>query len=297
MVSFRPPPTKSGQWLRLGLTALVAVHVVMSAWIVVQFDGVYTEGAPAPSEIHALIAIDKDQTLIDVKIERATALFMYSLNRDSSATIEGNGTINSNNTDDSKNSADTNEESSENLNLTRKITLGLLATLVFCEVLLICRVSNFSSWLRTFVWFVLIAFFVIVIPLSYVSDLGGIEGVEFGSEKDVNAMVHIEDSSNITIVPLGLKMDYQFGGYDLGLINPENRSEIIANPPPSDSEEAKSWIRFESEFSIAMGKNLDTLVFFPIVWFFIPAFSAENDDESTESTKKYTADVDIDESE
>ena len=77
MVALRPPPTRSGQWIRLVMTGLIALHVALSAWMVIQFEGVYTEGRPAPSEIHALIAVDKDHTLVDVKIEKATALILY----------------------------------------------------------------------------------------------------------------------------------------------------------------------------------------------------------------------------
>ena len=44
MVALRPPPTRSGQWIRLVMTGLIALHVALSAWMVIQFDGVYTEG-------------------------------------------------------------------------------------------------------------------------------------------------------------------------------------------------------------------------------------------------------------
>ena len=49
----RPAPTKFGAGVRLTATVLIAVHVLLSAWLVVQFEGRYTEGAPSPSNIKA----------------------------------------------------------------------------------------------------------------------------------------------------------------------------------------------------------------------------------------------------
>ncbi|MCS5535159.1 MAG: hypothetical protein NZ802_04830, partial [Candidatus Poseidoniales archaeon] len=119
------------------------------------------------------------------------------------------------------------------------------------------------------------------------SSLGGIEGADFGGDRNYDAMVHMEDSFGFHIVPLGLVMNYDFSGYDLGLVDPENRSAVIDSPPAAGSDEAKSWIAFESTFSIASGKNVLSLLFLPFVWFFIPANPAKStDDEPGEETAK-----------
>ena len=54
----------------------------MSAWLVVQFDGRYTEGKPSPTNIKAIIAVDDEQTLIDIKMENSTSFVLYMLGRD-----------------------------------------------------------------------------------------------------------------------------------------------------------------------------------------------------------------------
>ena len=74
------------------MTVLLAIHVFISAWLVATAEGVYTEGKPAPTEAHSLIAIDKDQTIIDVEIKQATAFFFYALERDSDASVPVNDT-------------------------------------------------------------------------------------------------------------------------------------------------------------------------------------------------------------
>ena len=284
MVALRPPPTRSGQWIRLVMTGLIALHVALSAWMVIQFEGVYTEGRPAPSEIHALIAVDKDHTLVDVKIEKATALILYSMSRDENASAP-KSTDDSDTTDDDKDELSP-EEKIDYLNFTRISTLVLLAFLVICEVLMMFRIRH-VSWLRVFTWTTVMLCFVLVLPMAYFSSLGGIEGADFGGDRNYDAMVHMEDSFGFHIVPLGLVMNYDFSGYDLGLVDPENRSAVIDSPPAAGSDEAKSWIAFESTFSIASGKNVLSLLFLPFVWFFIPANPTKSiDDEIGEETAK-----------
>ena len=284
MVALRPPPTRSGQWIRLVMTGLIALHVALSAWMVIQFDGVYTEGRPAPTEIHALIAVDKDHTLVDVKIEKATALFLYSMSRDENASAS-KSTDGSDTTDDDKDELSS-EEKVVYLNFTRNSTLVLLAFLVICEVLMMFRIRH-VSWLRVFTWTTVMLCFVLVLPMAYFSSLGGIEGADYGGDRNNGAMVHMEDYFGFHVVPLGLVMNYDFRGYDLGLVTPENRSAVIDNPPVNGSEDAESEIAFESTFSIATGKNVMSLLFLPFVWFFIPANPTKStDDETGEETAK-----------
>ena len=78
----RPKAHPAFAVLRIAVTLLIAVHVFISAWLVATVDAAYTEGRPSPTEINSIIAIDKDQTLIDVEIERATSLLLYTLSRD-----------------------------------------------------------------------------------------------------------------------------------------------------------------------------------------------------------------------
>ena len=81
----RPAPHRAFGAVRLSITVLLAVHVFISAWLVATVEGTYTEGKPAPAAVHSLVAIDKDQTMIDVEIKNATPLFLYTLTRDADA--------------------------------------------------------------------------------------------------------------------------------------------------------------------------------------------------------------------
>ena len=81
-MSLRPAPTRVGAVIRVSATAFIALHIVLSAWLVVQFEGQYTEGRPSPTTIKATVAVDDEQTLIDVKMERSTSFVLYMYARD-----------------------------------------------------------------------------------------------------------------------------------------------------------------------------------------------------------------------
>ena len=86
----RPTPHPAFGAVRLAVTAFLAVHVFISAWLVATVEGAYTEGRPAPTEVHSLVAIDKDRTMIDVEIKKATSFFVYTLIRDGDASVPVN---------------------------------------------------------------------------------------------------------------------------------------------------------------------------------------------------------------
>ena len=83
----RPRPHRAFGAIRLGVTLFLAVHVFISAWLVITVEGAYTEGKPAPTAAHSLVAIDKDRTMIDIEIKKATSFFFYALERDGDAGV------------------------------------------------------------------------------------------------------------------------------------------------------------------------------------------------------------------
>ena len=62
-----------------------------------------------------------------------------------------------------------------------------------------------------------------------------------------------------------------FSGYDLGLVDPDNRSNVTAAPPAEESEDARSFLALESTFSVGFGKNMDALLLVPMVWWMCPS--------------------------
>ena len=120
-------------------------------------------------------------------------------------------------------------------------------------------------------------------PASYVLDLAGdddgeeAEGDEtiadetFVAQTEQGSMAHEETSIERTFLPTGVRFEMMFNGYDLGLVEPENYSTVRNQPPAANDTDAQSFVQFESVLDLKYGKNLPSLFFIPLLWYFFPA--------------------------
>jgi hypothetical protein len=274
----RPPPHRAFGFIRLSVTVFLAVHVFISAWLVATAEGIYTEGKPAPTEAHSLIAINKDQTLIDIEIKRATAFFFYALERDGDAAVTATG-----DEPDSPNESGEVDEQGENeerewLAFGRQsIKLGL-ALLVLSELLMLSS-FRWRHHVRSLAFLGTLVAFSVIFPACYMLELsgGGDEEEDStatntpGANIETVSFVHTNSSSDFSFIWLGVQLEADFSGYDLGLVEPENRTLVAENVPANGTRDSRSFIAFESTFDIQLGKNLDSLLILPIMWYLLPA--------------------------
>ena len=284
----RPSPRRAFGYIRFAVTVFLAVHVFISAWLVATAEGVYTEGRPSPTEAHSLIAIDKDQTLIDIEIKRATAFFFYALERDGDAAVPVNDTASSNQTttvNETDEPSETDEvtergetEEREWLAFGRQsIKLGLVF-LILSELLMLSS-FRWRHHVRSLAFLSTLVAFSVVFPACYMLELsgGGDEQEDStatntpGANLETVSFVHTNSSSDFSFIWLGVQLEADFSGYDLGLVEPENRTSVAQNVPETGSKDSKSFIAFESTFDIQLGKNLDSLLILPIMWYLLPA--------------------------
>lgn len=296
----RPKAHPAFAVLRIAVTLLIAVHVFISAWLVATVDAAYTEGRPSPTEINSIIAIDKDQTLIDVEIERATSLLLYTLSRDDVVVEnQSNDDGSQENTTESNDGAQTssnNDQSQGNskdwLEIGRSLIQISLVILVLSELSLLSKKKGLS-WLRLASFSLVIFAFFIAFPTCYMLDLGMGESSDAeddegsstvaentpGNDLEVAQFAHTSDYADTGLVWLGFQLETGFSGYDLGLVEPDNRTSVMESIPEDGSEDAKSFIAFEAVFSIQYGKNLDSLFMLPIMWFLLPAVGKTSSSE------------------
>ena len=71
-------------------------------------------------------------------------------------------------------------------------------------------------------------------------------------------------------------------GYDLGLVEKANQSAVRAEAPEPGSEDASSWVQFESRLTAKAGKNIQSLFILPVLWLVFPAMSLKKEDPSAE---------------
>lgn len=286
-IALRLSHSRIGDVTRLSFTVLVVIHVLISAWLVVDFEGRYTEGKPSPTNVNALIAVDNEKTLIDVEMENSTSFILYMLFRDySEPEVESNQTENQ--SDDSSKSKDSSDdESKEWLKLGRNMVFITMVLLIISEILVIIGIP-FRATLRALIWVSLVASFAIVIPSTYVLDLvGDDEESDEDSEEDSvtdslsqetfvqstesGSMAHEDSSIDSNLIFWGVQFNMMFSGYDLGLVEPENYTAIRAQPPEENSSDADSFVKFESNLKLKYGKNLPSLMLIPLAWFLLPA--------------------------
>ena len=270
----------------------MVIHVLISAWLVVDFEGRYTEGKPAPTNVNALVAIDSEKTLIDVEMENSTSFILYMIYRDySEPEIETNQSQGeSNDTSDEKEDDKQNKESdkkdTEWLKLGRNTVFVMMLLLIISEILVVIGMP-FKSTIRALMWIFLVASFSILIPATYVLDLVGDDGDDkdddekeetdslaqetFIETTETGSMAHEENSVETSLIPFGIQFDMMFSGYDLGLVEPENYTNVRETPPDENSTDAESFVKFESNLQLKYGKNLPSMLLIPIVWFILPA--------------------------
>ncbi len=278
----RPTPHPAFGAVRLAATAFLAVHVFISAWLVATVEGAYTEGRPAPTEVHSLVAIDKDRTMIDVEIKKATSFFLYTLVRDGDASVPVNESgeqdaPQANNGSETAPSESTEEEQERAwLDIGRQSVGVALVLLVLSEALMLTGV-RWRHHVRTLAFLSTLVAFSVVFPACYMLELsGGEEDDETatntpGAEIETVSFVHTNSSSDVSLVWLGLQLNAGFSGYDLGLVEEENRTTVAASIPEPGSKDASSYIAFESTFQIQLGQNLDSLLILPFLWYVLPA--------------------------
>lgn len=271
----RPQPHRAFGILRLAFTLLLAAHVFISAWLVATVDGAYTEGKPAPTEAHALVAIDKDQTQIDLRIERATAFFFYTLERDDGASVPVNNSQGGDVADD-EGESDTSAQR-DWLSFGRNSIKASLVLLVLSELLMLAS-FRWKHHVRTLAFLFTVVSFALL-PVYYAMDLG--EGGDNENESTATntpganietvSFVHTNSSTDFQLIWLGMQLEADFSGYDLGLVIPENRTQVAEAVPLKGSADANSFIAFESTFEIQLGKNIDALLVLPFMWYLFPA--------------------------
>jgi len=244
-----------------------------SDWFEIEGEGVYTEGIDREPQIIINYNIDNSVELISVSIENATPLLQYWNNRD---VVEPEG---SNDTQDiSENVAESAEKSDENnLDTTRNLIKIML--IVFIGIMTISTLNKNIFWSRLTIISLLLIFFLFLIqvPLSAVDDFGlsdegqsstGGFDTANNDEVSVNQFAHFESNSGFGLDMFSLKFDYSSNGFDLGLLEPDERQSVIDNKPKAGDSGYNSYVKFEAEMNAGPSESIYWLIGMGVVLFF-----------------------------
>ena len=292
-MALRPNYSLVGQGLRLGFVVFIVVHVLISAWLVIDFEGEYTDGAPAPTRIDAIAVIDDEETLIDVKMERSTSFILYMLYRDYDSSYGVNETTDEDNStvvpseqqnENKEDLSSSNDSETDWLKIGRNTTFAFMILLVASEILMFFN-FKFRSAIRFLFWFGLILCFTVIMPTTYVIDLVGTDEKEdddksyeeslseenFVDSTESGSMAHEEYSFESKLIAFGVKFNMGYSGYDLGLVEPEDYETLRKEIPVNNSTLEDSFVAFDSSLELKYGKNLPSLFLVPLAWYILPA--------------------------
>ena len=266
-------PREPYKYVLLIIIILFSSSLWYSDWFEIEGEGVYTEGIDREPQIIINYNIDNSVELISVSIENATPLLQYWNNRD---VVEPEG---SNDTQDiSENAAESAENSDKNnLDTTRNLIKIML--IVFIGIITISTLNKNIFWSRlTIICLLLISFlFLIQVPLLAVDDFGlsdegqsstGGFDTANNDEVSVNQFAHFESNSGFGLDIFSLKFDYSSNGFDLGLLEPDERQSVIDNKPKAGDSGYNSYVKFEAEMNAGPSESIYWLIGMGVVLFF-----------------------------
>ena len=267
-------------WTRATLVVLIALNAAVSVWLIAEFEGQYTEGPPSPARFYVLAGVDDEYTMIDVSIENSTRLLVYQLIRDDVGP-EDDGSGDGGGDDASSDAPAASEEESVNrLDRARtwiQVTVGLL---ILLEVLV--TFVGISGWFRAAGFLAVLLAFLVVLPLAFIGDNPNFAdpGSTPNSAPEERAedengeqgvFVHEETDFGVGLRYGGFEVSMMYAGYDLGLVEEDNRSRVRESPPEPGTKDAASFVKFDSSLSLRFGPSVVLLLVLPVLWLLAPS--------------------------
>jgi len=262
----RPAATNSGQLVRFSLMLILITASTASTWFIVEFDMTYTDGLPSGPPNAASI---EAQYIVDDEIERATIhIDGYTA---FSHWLRTRKSVESFNQEDIEIPDPDEKGDSENyrLDATREVFFALTFGLLLCELLLLAKRGMPLKAIRVFFWVATVLCMLVAVPISIAYDMadGGISGVE---EPSSSQFTHSSNSVDWHYRGLEFDVEFDWAGYDMGLIPGPNRSAVRADEPVIGTPDHDSRIAFDGNLNIDSAGALQYLLFIPIIWFLFP---------------------------
>ena len=130
------------------------------------------------------------------------------------------------------------------------------------------RLLSFTSMTMVVTIFVMI---LILLPISWFSTSAG--DPELYSENDNSDafLAHTNFAAETSLGVDGFVLEFEGGGYDIGMVRPANRSAVESEPPAPGTVDAESYIGVTGEVSTTTPEYLETTIYLWVVlWVLIP---------------------------
>ena len=234
------------------LIVVLCLSIFSVPWLQLTGSTEFTSGKPERSELIVEIEVDSKMETQDIRIEQATPFLLWMMVRDS---VE-------NSTEQSEQeTADEDEELQENVDTILdqiRAIIGVTVSLFgFIAILSVLQGRIRMRWVISLWAFCLLLF--ICLPLAWTGDMGqtldsGLPEEQGPDEQE--AFVHVNSETHFEIVYIGVEFHFEGDGWDLGMIDEEERGAVIAEPPDDENGTHDAHIGWDGEISLRYGMAL-----------------------------------------
>ena len=255
----------------LGLAALLVLVAWSSAWFEITATGTYVEGLDREPTIRTQYSIDNDEQTFEVSIENATPLILYWMQREDVT----RGADPQGDSPDGGSDGEKRDEGSEQaepcdggcMDTARNYLALLMGTFVVSLATSALRPSRKADAAAGISWLACLALIVLGVPMAAAADFGifgsdqegdsGSSTGGFDSETDgsvsVDQFAHFSSSSGSGLSSSGIVFSYESRGFDLGLLDEEDRQAVVDSEPMEGEPGYESLIGFHGDLVAGPG--------------------------------------------
>lgn len=245
------------------IRSLVVIALVFASyqavWWTIQFEGEYTNGKPTPATIKGVITQDAEEESTSVEINKATSFIIYLLERDD---------IDKQNQSTPQHDDSRQHDFAKLAEITIYLLMGSIILISFSK-----NILNKKLWLLMFIgtWVGGLILFSLIGPMTTIADHSpnsnrGVAPIE-GSNPEGGQFAHMDSETKMGFDLGGPVVYFEISGFDLGLVDEENRSSVSHSKPKPGEIGYDSYIEFEGELRTESGFAIVPWLILPFVWF------------------------------
>ena len=130
------------------------------------------------------------------------------------------------------------------------------------------RLLSFTSMTMVLTIFVMI---LVLLPISWFSTAAGDPEIYSENDNSEAFLAHSEFQAETSLGLDGFVLEFEGGGYDIGMVRPANRSLVEAEIPIPGTVDAESYIGVRGEVSTTTPEFLEeTMYMWIALWVFVP---------------------------
>ena len=130
------------------------------------------------------------------------------------------------------------------------------------------RLLSFTSMTMVLTIFVMI---LVLLPISWFSTAAGDPEIYSENDNSEAFLAHSEFQAETSLGLDGFVLEFEGGGYDIGMVRPANRSAVEAEPPVPGTVDAESYIGVKGEVTTTTPEFLEEMMYMWIgLWVFVP---------------------------